>query len=99
MSNSSKDDDLTKTKKLFQKLEAIIFDWDNMLVDTLAAHSISIDATMRKMGKDSGSLQKVKNSVHKSMRESFPEILAKNWQEAAEFTNPSQAPLKQATFS
>ena len=80
--------DLTKNQKAFQNLKkpkAIIFDWDNTLVDTWPLIQFSIDATMRKMGKEEWGLQKVKNSVHKSMRESFPEIFGENWQEAGEF--------------
>jgi phosphoglycolate phosphatase len=80
--------DLTNNRTAFQNLKkpkAIIFDWDNTLVDTWPLIQYSIDATMRKMGKEEWGLEKVKNSVHKSMRESFPEIFGQNWQEAGEF--------------
>ncbi len=64
--------------------KAIIFDWDNTLADTWPLIARAINNTMRFMNKEEWSLQKVKDTVHKSMRESFPEIFGDNWQKAGE---------------
>lgn len=64
--------------------KAIIFDWDNTLVDTWPLIQNAIDVTMTKMGREPWGLDKVKQKVGKSMRESFPAIFGDNWQEAGE---------------
>jgi phosphoglycolate phosphatase len=76
-----------KNKSLLKKLKkpkGIIFDWDNTLVDTWPLIQSSIDQTMIAMNLEPWGLEKVRNNVHKSMRESFPEIFGNNWQEAGE---------------
>jgi len=82
----------TTNRQNFQKLsrpDAIIFDWDNTLVDTWPLIHHSINKTMEAMEKPQWSLEKVRNSVHKSMRESFPEIFGNNWEEAGEIYKKS----------
>lgn len=81
---------LQKNREEFQKLKnlpnpkAIIFDWDNTLVNTWPLIQYSIDEVMVKMNKEPWGLEKVKDQVHKSMRESFPEIFGDKWQQAGE---------------
>ncbi len=70
--------------KNLQKPKAIIFDWDNTLVDTWPLIQRAINSTMVAMNKEEWSLKKVKDTVHKSMRESFPEIFGDNWQKAGD---------------
>lgn len=73
--------------RAFQKLpkpKAVIFDWDNTLVDTWPLIQTAIDTTMVQMGHEPWGIEKVKNTVHKSMRESFPLIFGEKWQEAGE---------------
>jgi phosphoglycolate phosphatase len=70
--------------KALKKPKAIIFDWDNTLVDTWPLIQYSIDETMQHMGKEPWGLEKVRDNVHKSMRESFPEIFGKDWEKAGE---------------
>lgn len=69
--------------------KAVIFDWDNTLVDSWPLIHNAINATMEKMGKELWSLDKVKNDVHASMRESFPKIFGDKWQEAGEIYKSS----------
>jgi len=69
--------------------KAIIFDWDNTLIDTWPLIHDAIDETMIKMGKEPWGLEKVKKNVHKSMRESFPEIFGDKWQEAGKIYKDS----------
>jgi phosphoglycolate phosphatase len=76
-----------KNKSLLKKLKkpkGIIFDWDNTLVDTWPLIQSSIYQTLISMNLEPWVLDKVRNNVHKSMRESFPEIFGNNWQEAGE---------------
>jgi phosphoglycolate phosphatase len=79
---------LEKNLEAFQNLtknnkpKAIIFDWDNTLVNTWPLIQSAIDNTMVKMGKEPWGLKKVKDNIHKSMRESFPAIFGDKWEEA-----------------
>lgn len=66
------------------KPKAVIFDWDNTLVDTWPLIQTAIDKTMGAMGREAWGLEKVRNEVHKSMRESFPTIFGENWEAAGE---------------
>ena len=64
--------------------QAVIFDWDNTLVDTWPLIHFSINHTMAQMGEDLWSINKVKKDIHKSMRESFPAFFGNRWEEAGE---------------
>jgi len=78
---------LTKNKQAFLKLpkpKAVIFDWDNTLVDTWPLIHQAIDTTLIAMGREPWGLEKVCDNVHKSMRESFPIIFGDKWEEAGE---------------
>lgn len=66
------------------KPKAVIYDWDNTLVDTWPLIQHAIDTTMIAMNKEPWGLEKVRNEVHKSMRESFPEIFGDDWVKAGE---------------
>jgi len=70
--------------RLLPKPKAVIFDWDNTLVDTWPLIQNAIDTTMIHMGLEPWGLEKVRDNVHKSMRESFPEIFGQDWQKAGE---------------
>lgn len=81
--------DLTANKKAFLNLKnhlpkGIIFDWDNTLVDTWPLIQYAIDKTMVEMGREPWGMKKVKDEIHKSMRESFPEIFGHDWEKAGE---------------
>ncbi len=78
---------LAKNREAIRNLpkpKAVIFDWDNTLVDTWPLIQDAIDKTMVAMGLEPWGLEKVRDNVHKSMRESFPEIFGKDWQKAGE---------------
>jgi phosphoglycolate phosphatase len=86
--------DLTNNKKAFLDLKnhlpkGIIFDWDNTLVDTWPLIQYAIDKTMVEMGRQPWGITKVKDEIHKSMRESFPEIFGDDWQKAGEIYKDS----------
>ncbi len=64
--------------------KAIIFDWDNTLVDTWPIIHKALQITFEYMGLQPWSLAEVKQRVGKSMRDSFPDIFGNNWHVAAE---------------
>ncbi len=71
------------TKKL-PAPNAIIFDWDNTLVNTWPIIHSALATTFTEMGLEPWSFEQVKARVRKSMRDSFPEIFGDNWEKAAE---------------
>lgn len=78
---------LAKNKEALLKLpkpKAVIFDWDNTLVDTWPLIQHAIDTTLIAMNREPWGLEKVRDTVHKSMRESFPIIFGDKWEEAGE---------------
>jgi phosphoglycolate phosphatase len=62
--------------------QAILFDWDNTLVDSWATIHEALNAVMTAMGKPSWSLQQTKERVRLSLRESFPIHFGDRWEEA-----------------
>lgn len=65
------------------KPEAVLFDWDNTLVDTWPTIHGALNMTMEFMQHEPWSIEKVKTSVKRSMRESFPELFGDRWEMAA----------------
>ncbi|MEI7668953.1 MAG: HAD family hydrolase [Pseudomonadota bacterium] len=64
--------------------KAILFDWDNTLVDTWPIIHESLAKTFTQMGLEVWTMEMVKQRVARSMRDSFPIIFGDKWQEAAE---------------
>ena len=81
--NNNYTENLAALKNL-PKPKAIIFDWDNTLVDTWPLIQAAVDTTMVEMGKEPWGLEKVRDNVHKSMRDSFPVIFGDDWERAGE---------------
>jgi phosphoglycolate phosphatase len=69
------------TKKL-PKPQAILFDWDNTLVDTWPLIHAALNATLKAMGQPEWPLAQVRAVVKHSMRDSFPEMFGDRWEEA-----------------
>lgn len=65
------------------KPQAVLFDWDNTLVDTWPTIHAALNMTLEHMQHPLWTLEKVKSNVKRSMRESFPEMFADRWEEAA----------------
>lgn len=63
---------------------AIIFDWDNTLVDTWPVIHEALNNTFRDMGTPQWTFDDTREKVKKSMRDSFPEIFGDTWEKAAE---------------
>ena len=64
--------------------QAILFDWDNTLVDSWATIHEALNFLMRAMDKPEWSLAETHQRVRLSLRESFPVIFGERWEEARE---------------
>ncbi len=69
---------------ILPKPTAILFDWDNTLVDTWPMIHTALNMTLRYMEHPEWSFDKVKSGVTKSMRDAFPAMFAERWEEAAD---------------
>jgi phosphoglycolate phosphatase len=61
---------------------ALIFDWDNTLVDSWDAIHHALVVTFTAMGHEPWSLADTKAKVRRSLRDAFPEIFGARWDEA-----------------
>ncbi|HEV8680062.1 MAG TPA: HAD-IA family hydrolase [Stellaceae bacterium] len=61
---------------------AILFDWDNTLVDSWATIHEALNFLMRAMDKPEWSLAETRERVRLSLRESFPLHFGERWEEA-----------------
>lgn len=66
------------------KPAAIIFDWDNTLVNSWGTIHVALANTFEAMGFEAWTMEQVKQRVARSMRDSFPLIFGDNWEKAAE---------------
>jgi len=64
------------------KPKAIIFDWDNTLVDSWLIIQDALNATFLEYDVPQWTLEETKSRVAKSMRDSFPELFGDAWEEA-----------------
>jgi len=64
--------------------KAILFDWDNTLVNTWPVIHEALHKTFTELGREPWTLDMVKQRVARSMRDSFPLVFGENWQEAGE---------------
>jgi phosphoglycolate phosphatase len=71
---------------------AVIFDWDNTLVDSWVCIQQSYNMTFRHFGMPEWSLEQVRGNVAASMRDSFPAMFGERWPEARDvFTSSFEA--------
>mgnify|MGYP001593187303 CR=1 FL=1 len=61
---------------------AVLFDWDNTLVDSWPVIEDALHATLTAFGHAPWSRAQVKSRVRKSMRDSFPKLFGDKWEEA-----------------
>jgi len=66
------------------KPEAVIFDWDNTLVNTWPIIHAALVATFQEMGQEAWTFDQTRRRVSKSMRDSFPEIFGEGWKKAGD---------------
>lgn len=61
---------------------AVVFDWDNTLVDTWPVIHDSMNAALAAMGHPGWSMEQTRERVRRSLREAFPPLFGERWQEA-----------------
>ncbi|HEY4134255.1 MAG TPA: HAD family hydrolase [Alphaproteobacteria bacterium] len=66
------------------KPRAVLFDWDNTLVDSWPAIHASVNRTLAAMGHPTWSLEEAKRRIARSLRDSFPQLFGERWNEARE---------------
>lgn len=64
------------------KPRAILFDWDNTLVDTWPAIHAAMAETQRAMGQAPWTLDETRANVRRSLRDAFPDMFGDRWTEA-----------------
>lgn len=62
--------------------EAVLFDWDNTIVDTWPVIHGGMSAVFKKRGLTPWTLDEVKERCHQSGREAFPNLFPDDWQAA-----------------
>lgn len=62
--------------------KALIFDWDNTLVDTWPTIHEALRQTFEAMDVEPWTLEQTRTRVRRSMRESFPELFGDRWTKA-----------------
>ncbi len=65
------------------KPEAIIFDWDNTLVDSWPVILEALRETFIIMGHEPWPDEEAKKRVHRSLRDAFPPLFGHRWKEAS----------------
>ena len=63
---------------------AILFDWDNTLVDNWPTIHRAMNTTLTAMGHDTWTFEKTLATVRQSMRDSFPRMFGDRWEAARE---------------
>lgn len=69
--------------------KAIIFDWDNTLVDSWPIIHSAMAETFTHMGAEPWSLEETKTKVGKSLRDHFPALFGDKWEEAGKIYTTS----------
>jgi phosphoglycolate phosphatase len=67
-----------------QRPRAIIFDWDNTLIDSWHAILDAQNHTLTAFGLEPWTLEETRQRVRGSMRDSFPALFGARWREAGE---------------
>ncbi len=73
---------MDKPRDMYSSPGAIIFDWDNTLVDSWQTIHETINATLGALGLEQWSIEETLKRVRKSLRDSFPGIFGERWKEA-----------------
>ncbi len=65
-----------------ERPQAILFDWDNTLVDSWPVIHEALEATLVAFGLKPWTLEETRKRVGESMRDSFPALFGDRWEEA-----------------
>ncbi len=66
------------------KPKAILFDWDNTLVDSWSIIFDALNFTLQEFGKEPWTMNQTRSRVRKSLRDSFPKMFGDEWKKAAD---------------
>lgn len=61
---------------------AVLYDWDNTLVDTWGTIIAALNHTLVRFGQDAWSAAEARRRVKRSLRDSFPELFGDRWTDA-----------------
>lgn len=61
---------------------AVLFDWDNTLVDNWGSVRAALNAAFVAFGKEQWTIEETRARVRRSLRETFPEMFGEDWQRA-----------------
>ncbi len=61
---------------------AVLFDWDNTLVDSWTTIAEAFNATLLAMGHETWTIEETRARVRASLRDSFPKLFGERWLEA-----------------
>ena len=67
-----------------QPPRAILFDWDNTLLDSWSVIHEALVVTFRAMGHEPWTLEETKQRVRHSLRDAFPRLFGARWEDARE---------------
>lgn len=62
--------------------EALVFDWDNTLVDAWPGIATALNAALTRFGHPAWTMAEVRGRVRKSLRDTFPSLFGRGWEEA-----------------
>lgn len=62
--------------------KAMIFDWDNTLVDTWPVIHDSMNTTLAEMGHEPWTIDQTRDRVRRALREAFPDLFGDEWERA-----------------
>jgi phosphoglycolate phosphatase len=68
-----------------QRPRAILFDWDNTLVDSWSVIHDALVVTFQAMGHATWTLAETKQRVRHSLRDAFPRLFGTRWEDARRF--------------
>ena len=64
------------------KPRALLFDWDNTLIDSWSVIHAAMNATLAAMGRAAWSRAETEGRVRASLRDSFPDLFGEDWRKA-----------------
>lgn len=67
--------------------KAVIFDWDNTLVESHEVITKAVNSLFKDFGRAAVTLEQVRNSPQRALKDSFPEMFGDRWEEAREIYN------------
>jgi phosphoglycolate phosphatase len=76
------DKDAAQAVRALPKPRALIFDWDNTLVDTWPCIGRATNITLEAMGHPTWTDEEIRARVAGSLRDTFPKIYGDRWEEA-----------------